>query len=139
MHKIFMMMRPQKTQWDPPCANHGWFSMVVDISEGMMVKAFIQCAYDTRPPMLEKGSYVPMASRFMRYLDGKKKKGTLIKASILEGPYVMTDILTTNSNLKKLVMTKQTIANLRDTEKLQYEADIDAMNQVFLGIPNCGN
>nr|GEU86736.1 UBN2 domain-containing protein [Tanacetum cinerariifolium] len=34
--------------------------------------------------MLEKGIYVPWGSRFMRYLYGKKKKGTLIKASILE-------------------------------------------------------
>nr|GEV90046.1 hypothetical protein [Tanacetum cinerariifolium] len=33
-------------------------------------------------------------------------------------------------------MTKQIVANLRDTKKLQHEADIDVMNQILLEIPN---
>ncbi|GJW85030.1 hypothetical protein Tco_0158175, partial [Tanacetum coccineum] len=43
---------------------------------------------ETRPPMLERGSYIPWASRFRRYLNRK----WLLKA-LDEGPYVMNMIL----------------------------------------------
>ncbi|GKC66426.1 hypothetical protein Tco_1099024 [Tanacetum coccineum] len=62
---------------------------------------------NNRPPMLEKGSYVPWESSFMRYVDGKKEHWRVVKDSIENGD-----------------------------DKLRYEADIKAMNWILLGIPN---
>ncbi|GJV23800.1 hypothetical protein Tco_1376495 [Tanacetum coccineum] len=42
---------------------------------------------DTRPPMLEKGSYVLWANRFIRYIDRKKGQGIRIKHSTEYGPF----------------------------------------------------
>ncbi|GJS81985.1 hypothetical protein Tco_0748526 [Tanacetum coccineum] len=39
---------------------------------------------ENHPPMLEKGSYVPWSSRFLRYIDGKKDYGKMIKDSIFK-------------------------------------------------------
>ncbi|GJW37101.1 hypothetical protein Tco_0060021 [Tanacetum coccineum] len=41
------------------------------------------------PPMLEKGSYVPLASHFMRYIDREKAFGKMLKDSITNDPYKM--------------------------------------------------
>ncbi|GJZ53587.1 putative reverse transcriptase domain-containing protein [Tanacetum coccineum] len=38
-----------------------------------------------RPLILEKGSYVPWASRFLRFLDNKREEGELMRHSIDEG------------------------------------------------------
>ncbi|GJR29214.1 hypothetical protein Tco_1105446 [Tanacetum coccineum] len=40
-----------------------------------------------RPPMLEKGGYVPWASRFMRFLDNKQEEGERMRHSIKVGSY----------------------------------------------------
>ncbi|GJU48417.1 hypothetical protein Tco_1217972 [Tanacetum coccineum] len=40
-----------------------------------------------RPPMLEKGSYVPWASRFMRFLDNIQEEREWMRHSIEVGPY----------------------------------------------------
>ncbi|GKA48844.1 retrovirus-related pol polyprotein from transposon TNT 1-94 [Tanacetum coccineum] len=65
------------------------------------------------PPMLEKGSYVPLASHFMRYIDREKAFGKMLKDSITNDPYKM----------KKM----------NDPWNL---TDIYAMNFILLGIPN---
>ncbi|GKC10985.1 hypothetical protein Tco_1007767 [Tanacetum coccineum] len=44
---------------------------------------------ENHPPMLEKGSYAPWSSRFLRYIDGKKDYGKMIKDSIFKGSYKM--------------------------------------------------
>ncbi|GJY27476.1 zinc finger, CCHC-type containing protein [Tanacetum coccineum] len=40
-----------------------------------------------RPPMLEKGNYIPWESRFKRFLDNKLKEGDQMWRSIKKGPY----------------------------------------------------
>ncbi|GKE89650.1 hypothetical protein Tco_1567125 [Tanacetum coccineum] len=40
-----------------------------------------------RPPMLEKGNYIPWESRFRRFLDNKLEDGERIRNSIQNGPY----------------------------------------------------
>ncbi|GJZ96369.1 integrase, catalytic region, zinc finger, CCHC-type containing protein [Tanacetum coccineum] len=40
-----------------------------------------------RPPILEKGSYVPWASQFLRFLDNKREEGALMRNSIDNRPY----------------------------------------------------
>ncbi|GJS59595.1 hypothetical protein Tco_0654379 [Tanacetum coccineum] len=46
-----------------------------------------------RPPMLVPGSYAQWKSCFMRYVDTKHNKD-LLKKSIEEGPYELTQIIT---------------------------------------------
>ncbi|GJU45939.1 hypothetical protein Tco_1203205 [Tanacetum coccineum] len=41
-----------------------------------------------RPPMLERGNYIPWESRFRRFLDNKLEEGKRMWYSIQNGPYV---------------------------------------------------
>ncbi|GKA47845.1 hypothetical protein Tco_0740803, partial [Tanacetum coccineum] len=43
---------------------------------------------ETRPPMLERGSYIPWASRFRRYLNRKRDNRKWLLKALDEGPYV---------------------------------------------------
>ncbi|GKG37357.1 hypothetical protein Tco_0447530, partial [Tanacetum coccineum] len=43
---------------------------------------------ETRPPMLERGSYIPWASRFRRYLNRKRDNQKWLLKALDEGPYV---------------------------------------------------
>ncbi|GJZ80035.1 integrase, catalytic region, zinc finger, CCHC-type containing protein [Tanacetum coccineum] len=61
----------------------------------------------TRPPMLERGSYIPWASRFRRYLNRKRETRKWLNKAIDEG-----------DDLK------------------YYEAEIEAMNLILISIPN---
>ncbi|GJU37422.1 hypothetical protein Tco_1185776 [Tanacetum coccineum] len=45
-------------------------------------QTLVKSGSSDRPLILEKGSYVPWASRFMRFLDNKKEKGKLMRHSI---------------------------------------------------------
>ncbi|GJR19338.1 hypothetical protein Tco_0967865 [Tanacetum coccineum] len=47
--------------------------------------------------MLEKGSYVLWANRFIRYIDGKKGQGIRIKHSTEYGPFKLGMVPTSNS------------------------------------------
>ncbi|GKB04281.1 hypothetical protein Tco_0832424 [Tanacetum coccineum] len=42
---------------------------------------------ETRPPMLERGSYIPWASRFRRYLNQKRETKKWLNKAIDDGPY----------------------------------------------------
>ncbi|GKD09262.1 hypothetical protein Tco_1188947 [Tanacetum coccineum] len=54
---------------------------------------------ENRPLMLERDSYVPWSSRFMRYIYGKKDYGKMFKDSIENDPYQMKEIID-QGNLK---------------------------------------
>ncbi|GJV59857.1 hypothetical protein Tco_1465957 [Tanacetum coccineum] len=86
------------------------------------------------------GSYVPWLSRFVRYIDGKKEYGKILKDSIENGPYQMKEIEDQgNSNGNPRVPPFKRIqeeAYHMGNDKKQFEADIDAMNAVLLGILN---
>ncbi|GKD37872.1 hypothetical protein Tco_1258079 [Tanacetum coccineum] len=41
-----------------------------------------------RPPMLDKGNYIPWESRFRRFLDNKLEEGEKMWRSIKKGRYV---------------------------------------------------
>ncbi|GJW63165.1 hypothetical protein Tco_0115049 [Tanacetum coccineum] len=47
---------------------------------------------ETRPPMLERGSYIPWASRFRRYLNRKRETQKFLNHSIDVGPYEFKNI-----------------------------------------------
>ncbi|GJR15174.1 retrovirus-related pol polyprotein from transposon TNT 1-94 [Tanacetum coccineum] len=62
---------------------------------------------ETRPPMLERGSYIPWASRFRRYINRKRENRKWLNKALDEG-----DAL------------------------LHYDAEMELMNLILLSIPN---
>nr|GEU29501.1 hypothetical protein [Tanacetum cinerariifolium] len=86
--------------------------------------------------MLEKGSYVPWSRHFLRYVDGKKQHGIRVKDSFFKGPYKFREITDPESPTDSLRKRMQVYADLTGEDKLRYEADIDAINWILLGIPN---
>ncbi|GKE18822.1 hypothetical protein Tco_1426399 [Tanacetum coccineum] len=86
-----------------------------------------------RPPILEKGSYVPWASRFLRFLDNKREEGELMRHSIDKGPYKRKEIVDPNDNSQKIL---EPIKDLSIDDQKQYYADIKVMNYILQGIPN---
>ncbi|GJT99999.1 hypothetical protein Tco_1110338 [Tanacetum coccineum] len=86
--------------------------------------------------MLEKGSYVPWASRFLRFLNNKQEEGERMLRSIEVGPYVRKMIQNPDKpddpNAKIIEpLSKMTVSN-----KQQYFSDIKVMHFLFQGIPN---
>ncbi|GKA31021.1 hypothetical protein Tco_0717326 [Tanacetum coccineum] len=79
-------------------------------------QAIADVGLENHPPMLEKGSYVPWLSRFMRFIDGNKG---------CDGdPPVLP--------FKRI----QEETNLKGDDKNRFKVDIDAMNAILLGISN---
>ncbi|GKD31375.1 hypothetical protein Tco_1242153 [Tanacetum coccineum] len=78
-----------------------------------------------RPLILEKGSYVPWTSQFLRLLKNKKEEGELMRYSIDKGPYIRKDI--SNPNNESETIPEQ-ISKMSKPEKEQYFSDIRVMN-----------
>ncbi|GJZ71002.1 hypothetical protein Tco_0634853 [Tanacetum coccineum] len=77
---------------------------------------------------------------FMRYIDGKKAYGKMLKDSITNGPYQMKEMNDpgnlTGDPIVQPHKRLQKEEDLEGNDKLRFEADIDAMNFILLGIPN---
>ncbi|GJZ74393.1 integrase, catalytic region, zinc finger, CCHC-type containing protein [Tanacetum coccineum] len=87
---------------------------------------------DTRPPMLKRGSYIQWASQFRRYLNRKRKTRKFLNHLIDVGLYELKMIQPdTNQDPRRKTEDDLTSDTLR-----QYEADIEAMNLIFISIPN---
>ncbi|GJS54358.1 hypothetical protein Tco_0627720 [Tanacetum coccineum] len=74
-----------------------------------------------RPPILEKGRYVPWASLFLRFLDNKQGEGELMRNSIDNGPYKRKEIAYPNDDTKKIL---EPINKLSQQNQNQYYAYI---------------
>ncbi|GJW43017.1 retrovirus-related pol polyprotein from transposon TNT 1-94 [Tanacetum coccineum] len=57
---------------------------------------------ETRPPMLERGSYIPWASRFRRYINQKRENRKWLNKALDEGPYQFEMFIPNNSIVPKL-------------------------------------
>ncbi|GJS80212.1 retrovirus-related pol polyprotein from transposon TNT 1-94 [Tanacetum coccineum] len=88
--------------------------------------------YEIRPPMLERGSYIPWASRFRRYINRKRENRKWLNKSLDEGPYQFQMFVPTGLTLPTL----QTVEDLQGDELLHYDAEIKLMNLILLSIPN---
>ncbi|GJZ21906.1 putative reverse transcriptase domain-containing protein [Tanacetum coccineum] len=64
---------------------------------------------ETRPPILEKGSYIPWASRFRRYINRKRENRKWLNKALDEGPYQFQMFVPTGSTLPTL----QTVEDLQ--------------------------
>nr|GEW55572.1 hypothetical protein [Tanacetum cinerariifolium] len=88
--------------------------------------------FDTRPPMLEGGSYIPWASRFRRYLNRKRENRKWLNKAIDEGPYEFRIFTPSETEAPKL----QKEDDLRGDDLKHYKAKIEAMNLILISIPN---
>ncbi|GJT98944.1 gag-pol polyprotein [Tanacetum coccineum] len=86
---------------------------------------------ETRPPMLERGSYIPWASRFRRYINRNRENQKWLNKALDEGPYQF-EMFPNNSTVPKL----QTAEDLQGDALLHYDAEIELMNLILLSIPN---
>ncbi|GKC84839.1 integrase, catalytic region, zinc finger, CCHC-type containing protein [Tanacetum coccineum] len=86
-----------------------------------------------RPPIFEKGSYVPWASQFLWFLENKKEEGELMRDSIFKGPYKRKDIPDPNSEPETI---PEPISKMSKPDKELYFADIRVMNYIRQGIPS---
>ncbi|GJV53253.1 hypothetical protein Tco_1448994 [Tanacetum coccineum] len=104
------------------------------------LQSIIDIGFETRPPMLEKGSHIQWLSRFMRYIEGNNDIGKLLMTSINKVPYEMKKMMDLgNPNVippKAPFERLQTEADLKNDERMQYEADAYAMNCILLAILN---
>ncbi|GJU34842.1 hypothetical protein Tco_1183196 [Tanacetum coccineum] len=87
---------------------------------------------ETRPPMLERGSYIPWASRFRRYINQKRENRKWLNKALDEGPYQFEMFIPNNSTVLKL----QTAEDLQGDALLHYDAKMELMNLILLSIPN---
>ncbi|GJT98924.1 integrase, catalytic region, zinc finger, CCHC-type containing protein [Tanacetum coccineum] len=78
---------------------------------------------ETRPPMLERGSYIPWASRFRRYINQKRKNRKWLNKALDEGPYQFEMFIPNNSTVPKL----QTTEDLQGDALLHYDAEMELM------------
>ncbi|GJW77862.1 hypothetical protein Tco_0139544 [Tanacetum coccineum] len=87
---------------------------------------------ETRPPMLERGSYIPWASRFRRYINRKRENRKWLNKELDEGPYQFEMFIPNNSTIPKL----QTAEDLQRDTLLHYDAEMELMNLILFSIPN---
>ncbi|GJQ93065.1 retrovirus-related pol polyprotein from transposon TNT 1-94 [Tanacetum coccineum] len=86
-----------------------------------------------RPPMLEKGNYIPWESRLRRFLDNKLEEGGQMWHSIEKGPYVRPIIPDPDDTRKQII---EPLSKMSEINKKQYIADVRVMNYLLQSIPN---
>nr|GEV46741.1 hypothetical protein [Tanacetum cinerariifolium] len=87
---------------------------------------------ETRPLMLRRGSYIPWASRFKRYLNRKRENKKWLNKAIDEGLYVFKNYTPPDSQTPRL----QTEDVLTRDDLKHYEFEIEAMNLIIISNPN---
>ncbi|GJT84039.1 retrovirus-related pol polyprotein from transposon TNT 1-94 [Tanacetum coccineum] len=86
-----------------------------------------------RPPMLEKGNYIPWESRFRRFLDNKLEDGERVWNSIQNGPYQRPMVVDpTNPTVPIL----EPLSKMIECDKKHYIVDARVMNYLLQAIPN---
>ncbi|GKA30565.1 putative RNA-directed DNA polymerase [Tanacetum coccineum] len=86
-----------------------------------------------RPPMLEKGNYIPWESRFRRFLDNKLEDGERMWNSIQNGPYQRPMVV---DPIHPTVPMLEPLSKMTKGNKKQYIADVRVMNYLLQAIPN---
>ncbi|GKC92999.1 hypothetical protein Tco_1158441, partial [Tanacetum coccineum] len=87
---------------------------------------------ENRSPMLERGSYIPWASRFRRYLNRKRDNRKWLLKALDEGPYESKNFVPEGSTISR----SQTAKDLDGDDLLLHDAKMEVMNMILLSIPN---
>ncbi|GKE01465.1 hypothetical protein Tco_0069885 [Tanacetum coccineum] len=86
-----------------------------------------------RPSMIEKGNYIPLESRFRRFLDNKLEDGEKMWRSIEKGPYVRPMIPNSDHTNEQIL---EPLFKMTKGNKKQYIVDVRVMNYLLQVIPN---
>ncbi|GJR14540.1 hypothetical protein Tco_0797192 [Tanacetum coccineum] len=86
-----------------------------------------------RPPILEKGNYIPWKSQFRRFLENKGKDGERMLYSIIKGPYVWPMIADPDDPRKEI---HEPISKMTKANRKQYTTEVRVMNYLLQAIPN---
>ncbi|GJT75671.1 retrovirus-related pol polyprotein from transposon TNT 1-94, partial [Tanacetum coccineum] len=95
-------------------------------------QSLAEAGSETRPPMLERGSYIPWASRFKRFLNRKRENRKWLLKALEDGPYVFRNIIPTGSIIPRL----QEVEDFEGDDLLYYDAEMELTNMILLSIPN---
>ncbi|GJS81644.1 retrovirus-related pol polyprotein from transposon TNT 1-94 [Tanacetum coccineum] len=95
-------------------------------------QSLVDSGSENMPPMLERGSYIPWASRFRRYLNRKRDNRKLLLKALDEGPYEFKNFVPEGSTIPRL----QTAEDLEGDDLLLHDAEMEVMNMILLSIPN---
>nr|GEW46886.1 integrase, catalytic region, zinc finger, CCHC-type, peptidase aspartic, catalytic [Tanacetum cinerariifolium] len=95
-------------------------------------QSLIDADSETRPPIFERGSYIPWASRFRRYINHKRENQKWLNKALDEGPYQFQMFVPSDSIVPKL----QTVKDLQRDALFHYDDEIEVMNLILLSIPN---
>ncbi|GJY98056.1 putative reverse transcriptase domain-containing protein [Tanacetum coccineum] len=99
------------------------FRIIVLITEGA----------NKRPPMLEKGNYIPWEIRFRRFLDNKLKDEDRMWNSIQNGPYQRPMVVDPTNSIIPIL---EPLSKMTEGNKKQYIADVRVINYLLQAIPN---
>ncbi|GJV55085.1 integrase, catalytic region, zinc finger, CCHC-type containing protein [Tanacetum coccineum] len=95
-------------------------------------QSLVDAGSETRPPMLERGSYISWASRFRQYLNRKRDNRKWLLKALDEGPYEFKIFTPEGSTIPRL----QTAEDLEGDDLLLHDAEMEVMNMILLSIPN---
>ncbi|GKC30758.1 hypothetical protein Tco_1038052, partial [Tanacetum coccineum] len=95
-------------------------------------QSLVDAGSETRPPMLERGSYITWASRFRRYINRKRENQKWLNKALDEGPYQFQMFIPSDLTVPKL----QTAEDLQGDALLHYDAEMELVNLILLSIPN---
>ncbi|GKA50288.1 hypothetical protein Tco_0743361 [Tanacetum coccineum] len=95
-------------------------------------QSLADASFETRPPMLERGSYIPWTSRFIRYINRKRENQKWLNKALDEGPYKFEMFIPNNLTVPKLKIAE----DLQGDALLHYDAEMALMNLILLSIPN---
>ncbi|GKF30141.1 hypothetical protein Tco_0096483 [Tanacetum coccineum] len=82
--------------------------------------------------MLERGSYIPWASRFRRNLNRKRENRKWLNKTIDEGPYEFKEF--TPSETEPPRMQKE--EDFKGDDLKHYEVEVEVINLILISIPN---
>ncbi|GJX04383.1 hypothetical protein Tco_0190299 [Tanacetum coccineum] len=88
---------------------------------------------NARPPMLEKGNYIPWESRFKRFLDNQLEEGERMWHSIQHGPY-KRPLVPNPDNPQEQIL--EPLSKMTEGDKKKYIVDVRVMNYILQAIPN---
>ncbi|GJR35200.1 hypothetical protein Tco_1210884 [Tanacetum coccineum] len=83
-------------------------------------QTLVESGAEARPLILEKGSCVPWASQFLRFLDNKREEGELMRHSIDNDPYKWKEIVDPNDDTKTII---KPVKNFERNSRLMNEFD----------------
>ncbi|GKC00766.1 hypothetical protein Tco_0986902 [Tanacetum coccineum] len=96
-------------------------------------QSLVESGTEGRHPILEKGSYVPWTSRFLRILDNKREEGELMRYSIDNGPLNRKLVDDPKCPGEKMY---EPVKDLSTEDKDRYFVDIKVMNYILQDIPS---